>query len=175
MFDTKWGYEMTKYVRLAVFAAAATIVATPAVAQVAPSNGAAQARATIVKPLTLSRVDHLDFGSIVVWGDGTVVLTQAGALSCTAATLTCAATGTPASFQVTGANNRVVQVNTADTTISNGIDTLNFTIDAPTTVTLPNSGVGNGTTFAVGGSIGVFETTSPGLYTGNMNVTVQYQ
>lgn len=166
---------MTNLVRLAALAAAATIAATPAVAQVVPSNGPAQARATIVKPLTLSRVEHLDFGSIVVWGDGTVSMDQAGSLSCTAATLVCAATGTPAEFQVTGSNNRVVQVNAADTTITNGTDTLNFTIDAPATVTLPNSGVGNGTNFTVGGSIDVFETTSAGLYTGDMDVTVQYQ
>lgn len=166
---------MIKFVRLAAVAAAATIAATPAVAQVSPGNGPAQARATIVKPLTLSRVAHLDFGSIVVWGDGTVAMTQAGVLNCTAATLVCAASGTPAEFTVTGSNNRVVQINASDTTISNGTDTLNFTIDAPATVTLPNSGVGNGINFTVGGSIGVFETTSAGLYTGNMDVTVQYQ
>lgn len=166
---------MTKFVRLAAIAAAATIFATPAIAQVAPSNGPAEARATIVKPLTLSRVDHLDFGSIVVWGTGTVTLTQAGALSCTVATLTCAGPGTPASFQVTGSNNHVVQINTSDTTITNGTDILNFTIDAPDTITLPNSGVGNGATFAVGGSIAVPEATSAGLYSGDMDVTIQYQ
>ena len=166
---------MTKFTRMAALAAAATIVATPAVAQVAPSNGPAQARATIVKPLTLTRVAHLDFGSIVVWGDGTVAMDQAGAISCTAATLVCAATGTPAEFTVTGTNNRVVQINASNSTITNGTDTLNFTVNAPPTVTLPNSGVGNGINFKVGGSIGVFEATSPGLYSGNMNVTVQYQ
>ncbi len=167
---------MTKFVRLAALAAAATLAATPAFAQVAPSNGPAQARATIVKPLTLSRVAHLDFGSIVVWGDGTVAMNRtSGALTCTAATLVCAASGTPAEFTVTGSNNRVVQINADDTTITNGTDTLNFTIDAPVSVTLPNSGVGNGINFTVGGSIGVFETTSAGLYTGDMDVTVQYQ
>jgi hypothetical protein len=166
---------MKNFVRLAALAAAVTVVATPAVAQVAPGNGPAQARATIVKPLTLTRVAHLDFGSIVVWGDGTVAMDQAGALSCTAATLVCAASGTPAEFTVTGTNNRVVQINASNSTITNGTDTLNFTVNAPATVTLPNSGVGNGINFTVGGSIGVFEATSPGLYTGNMNVTVQYQ
>jgi hypothetical protein len=166
---------MNNIIRMAALAAAATIAATPAFAQVVPSNGPAQARATIVKPLTLSRVAHLDFGSIVVWGDGTVQMDQAGSLNCTVATLVCAASGTPAEFRVTGSNNRVVQINASDTTITNGTDTLNFTINAPTTVTLPNSGVNNGINFTVGGSINVFETTSAGLYTGNMNVTVQYQ
>lgn len=166
---------MTKFVRLAATAAAATIFAAPALAQVVPSNGPAEARATIVKPLTLSRQTHLDFGTITVWGDGTVALTQAGVLSCTAATLACTGPGAPATFQVTGSNNHVVQINASDTTISNGTDSLDFTIDAPATITLPNSGVGNGTTFAVGGSIDVPGTTSAGLYSGNMDVTVQYQ
>ena len=166
---------MKNFVRMAALAAAATIIATPAAAQVAPASPA-QARATIVKPLTLTRVNHLDFGSIVVWGDGTVSMNRtSGALTCTAATLVCAASGTPAEFTVTGTNNRVVQINASNSTITNGTDTLNFTIDAPATVTLPNSGVGNGANFTVGGSIAVFEATSPGLYSGNMNVTVQYQ
>jgi len=166
---------MKNFVRLAALAAATAAVATPAFAQVVPGNGPAQARATIVKPLTLTRVAHLDFGSIVVWGDGTVSMNQAGTLTCTAATLVCAASGTPAEFTVTGTNNRIVQVNASNSTISNGTDTLNFTVNAPTTVTLPNSGVGNGINFKVGGSIGVFETSTPGLYSGDMNVTVQYQ
>jgi hypothetical protein len=166
---------MKNFVRLAALAAATTAVATPAFAQVLPGNGPAQARATIVKPLTLTRVAHLDFGSIVVWGDGTVSMNQAGTLTCTAATLVCAASGTPAEFTVTGTNNRIVQVNASNSTISNGTDTLNFTVNAPATVTLPNSGVGNGINFKVGGSIGVFETSTPGLYSGDMNVTVQYQ
>ena len=42
-------------------------------------------------------------------------------------------------------------------------------------IALPNSGVGNGINFTVGGSIAVLEATSPGYYFGNMNVTVQYQ
>lgn len=166
---------MKYFARLAALAVATTIVATPAAAQVASGNGPAQARATIVKPLTLTRVAHLDYGSIVVWGDGTVSMSQAGAISCTAATLVCAASGTPAEFTVTGTNNRVVQINASNSTITNGTDTLNFTVNAPATVTLPNSGVGNGINFTVGGSIAVFETTSPGLYAGNMDVTVQYQ
>jgi len=166
---------MKNLARLAALAVASTIAVTPAAAQVAPGNGPAQARATIVKPLTLTRVAHLDYGSIVVWGDGTVSMSQAGAISCTAATLVCAASGTPAEFTVTGTNNRVVQINASNSTITNGTDTLNFTVNAPATVTLPNSGVGNGINFTVGGSIAVFETTSPGLYAGNMNVTVQYQ
>ncbi len=166
---------MTKFVRLAALSAAATIVATPAVAQVAPSNGAATATVRITKPLTLTRVAHLDMGTVVVWGDGSVAMTQAGAISCTAATLVCDPTGTPAEFTVTGTNNRVVQINTSNATLASGADNLTFVPNAPATVTLPNAGVGNGINFRIGGSIALLDTTPAGTYVGNLSVTVQYQ
>lgn len=161
--------------KLACLTALIVVTATPAAAQVTPGNGPATATARIVKPLTLERVEHLDFGTIIVWGDGTVAIDQSGNINCTAATLVCDATGSAAEFQVTGTNNRVVQINASGSTITNGTDTLSFTPDAPATITLPNSGVNNGTNFNVGGSIAVYETTSPGTYVGNMDVTVQYQ
>ncbi len=166
---------MIKFVRLAALAAAATIAATPAAAQVAPGNGAATATVRITKPLTLTRVSHLDMGTVVVWGDGSVSMTQAGAISCTAATLVCDPAGTPAEFTVTGTNNRVVQINTSNATLASGANNLTFVPNAPATVTLPNSGVGNGLNFRVGGSIALLETTPAGTYVGNLTVTVQYQ
>ena len=78
---------MTKFVRLAALAAAATIVATPAVA--APVCGQPDghsARARIVKPLTLTAQRDLDFGTVVcLTGDGTVSISQAGAGTCSPA------------------------------------------------------------------------------------------
>ncbi len=168
-------YIMTKFVRLAALVAAATLAATPAFAQVAPSNGPATATVRITKPLTLTRNSHLDMGTVVVWGDGTVSMDQAGAITCTAATLVCDATGTPADFTVTGSNNRVVQINTSNGTLVSGTDNLTFVPSAPATITLPNSGVGNGLDFNVGGSIALLETTPGGTYVGNFAVTVQYQ
>ena len=166
---------MTKFVRLAALAAAATLAATPAVAQIVPSNGPATATVRITKPLTLTRNSHLDMGTVVVWGDGTVSMDQTGNISCTAATLVCDAVGTPADFTVTGTNNRVVQINTSNATLANGANNLTFVPDAPATVTLPNSGVGNGLDFNVGGSIALLESTPGGTYVGNLSVTVQYQ
>jgi len=166
---------MTKFVRLAALAAA-TFAATPALAQVVPSNGPATATVRITKPLTLTRVAHLDMGTVVVWGNGTVAMDQAGAISCTAATLVCAATGTPAEFTVTGSNNRVVQINVpATVTLASGTDNLTLVPDAPGTVTLPNSGIGNGLNFTIGGSVALLDSTPGGTYVGTMNVTVQYQ
>lgn len=167
---------MKNFARLAALAAAATIAATPAVAQVAPSNGPATATLRVTKPLILTRNTHLDFGTVVVWGDGTVDMEQDGSISCTAATLTCDLTGTPASFSIQGTNNRVVQINApANVTLSSGSNNLTLVTDFPATRTLNNSGVGNSTDFAIGGSVALLESTPGGTYTGTINVTVQYQ
>ena len=110
-----------------------------------PSNGPATATVRITKPLTLTRVAHLDMGTVVVWGDGTVAMDQAGAITCTVATWSAPQPAQPAEFTVTGSNNRVVQVNVpANVTLASGTDNLTLVPDAPATVTLPNSGVGNG-------------------------------
>jgi hypothetical protein len=172
---------MTNFIRmtsLAASVAALTLTATPALA--APSsagaNPAATARAQIVKPLTLVKVTDLDFGTIVVQDGGTATMTQAGALSCTAVNLTCAATGTPAEYKVTGTNNQVVHVTKPDVTLTNqdgSGTTLTLVLDGPADVTLPNSGA-SGTNFKLGGSINIAASTREGVYSGNMLVTVQY-
>ena len=167
---------MIKFARMAALAAAATVVATPAFAQVAPTNGPATATLRVTKPLILTRTSHLDFGTVVVWGNGTVDMEQDGSISCTAATLTCDPSGTPAGFEIQGTNNRVVQINApANVTLSNGTDSLTLVTDFPATRTLNSSGVGNVTPFSIGGSVALAENTPAGTYVGTINVTVQYQ
>ena len=167
---------MKNIARMAALAAAATLVATPAFAQVGPTNGPATATLRVTKPLILTRTSHLDFGTVVVWGDGSVDMEQDGTISCTVATLTCDATGTPASFEIQGTNNRVVQINApASVTLSNGTDDLTLVTDFPATRTLNSSGVGNTTPFSIGGSVALAEGTPGGTYIGTLSVTVQYQ
>ncbi len=61
-----WGTKnMRTKILLAALAASAAF-ATPAVAQVVTSNAQAEARGTILQPLTLSRDQDLDFGTILV-------------------------------------------------------------------------------------------------------------
>ena len=75
------------------------------------SNGPATAHAKIVKPLTLTRCQDLDFGTIVVRdaGTGGEVDTRPGAFTCGGgATLTCSGPATAATYHVTGTNNQVV-------------------------------------------------------------------
>lgn len=166
---------MTKFVRLAALAAAATIAATPAAAQVSVSNGPVTATARVQKPLTLTRLDDIDFGTILVQGSDTISIDYTnGNLSCGApANLTCSGATKRAQYRVTGTNNQNVTVSKPDVTMSNGTDSLTLVLSGPATVNLTNSG-STGNTFYVGGSIAIDENVSVGTYTGNLAITVEY-
>jgi len=158
-----------------VAAAAVTLAATPALAATGASTPAT-ARAQIVKPLVLTSTQNIDFGTILltnVTGANAVSISQAGAISCGAG-LTCNATGKQAIFNVAGSNQQFVKITTVAANISNGTTNLLFTPSAPASVQLTNSGV-PGTNFNVGGSFSIDTTTTDGVYTGNLNVTVDYQ
>ena len=170
---------MTNLLRMTLAASVAALTLTSAPAVAAPtssSNGPATARARIVKPLTLTRTSHMDFGDIVVQDAGVATLAMGGALTCSV-TLTCAATGTPAAYLVTGTNNQVVTVSAPDVTLTNAANPgtpLTLDLNAPASVLLPNSGA-SGQDFSVGGSIAIAATTREGVYTGDLAVTVDYQ
>src|SRR4249919_3577897 len=104
---------MRKY--LATFGAAATLAlcSVPAMA-VSPATQAT-ATARIFKPLTISFVQNLDFGKIVLTGPsfaGEVVsISQAGIVTCGSAPgtlLTCSGTTQAASYRLVGTNNAIV-------------------------------------------------------------------
>jgi Mat/Ecp fimbriae major subunit len=160
-------------------ALATTLVAlgatSAAAAPTSVSNGPVQAHAVIVKPLTLTKIADLDFGSIVVQDNGTASMDITGKITCPA-TLTCAATGTAAQYKVTGTNNQVVQITAPNVTLTNAGNPgtpLTLTLTGPATVTLPNSGT-TGTTFNLGGSMAIAASTKDGTYVGDLNVTVNY-
>ena len=162
---------------LLITALAATVVAaTPAnAAPTSVSNGPVQAHATIVKPLTLTRVSDMDFGSIVVQDNGTASLSNSGTLTCPA-TLTCAGTGTPAEYTVTGTNNQVVYITAPNVTLTNTANPgtpLTLVLTGPAQITLPNSGA-SGINFKLGGDLAIAASTKEGVYQGDLAVTVNY-
>jgi len=168
---------MSKFLRstalLATVAAFGATAATAAPTSV--SNGPVQAHAQIVKPLTLTKVSNLDFGSITVQDTGVAHLNATGALTCDP-TLTCATTGTPAEYTVTGTNNQVVTITKPDVTLTNTTDpsaTLNLVLTGAGSVTLPNSG-STGINFKLGGDLNIPAATKEGTYQGDLNVTVNY-
>ena len=136
-----------------------------------------QANAKVVKSLTLTAKQNLDFGTITLsgaTGTYTVVIAQAGTLTCPSGA-TCAGTARQAIMNVQGSNAQVVRISVASANLVNSVTgaTIPFTPDAPATVTLTNSG-SPGKDFNVGGSIAI-PSTADGTYSGNVDITVDYQ
>ena len=137
-----------------------------------------QANAKVVKALTLSSVQDLDFGTVIVPntpGTYSLSISMAGALSCPAP-LSCSGTTRPAIMNVSGSNGQVVRIFAAASDLVNPTDgsTIRFTPVAPATLTLTNSG-SPGRDFNVGGSLAIPSTVTGGTYSGNVEVTVDYQ
>jgi len=165
---------------IAAGAAALAFTATQAVAAPVAASTPATANAKIYRPLILTSSRNLDFGTIVMGtvaaGGENVTLTAAGGFTCGAGNLTCSGTPTTAQYNVQGSNNAVVRILVGASTLSNGSGgTVAFAplAPAPATVTLTNSGA-PGNNFNVGGQITILPTTAEGVYSGNMDVTVDY-
>ena len=171
---------MTKFARLAAVAAALTLVATPALAIPVGATPKARASAKIVRPLTLTAIQDLNFGTIVVGAlaaSQAVAVSQAGVLSGCTGALTCSGTVAAARYNVTGTNNQTLNIvataSNLTNTSSGGSELLVFAPNAPLTVLLTNAGA-PGNNFNVGGSITIAPTTVDGLYVGDIEVTVDY-
>lgn len=141
----------------------------------------ATATARIYKPLTISSVQNLNFGTIVLSGasfSGEVVtISQTGALTCGSnpgVLLTCSGTPQAAQYKLVGTNNATVTISCPGFNLT-GPGTLAFTPSAPATVNLGATGSTTGLTFSIGGSIALSSTTPDGVYTGTFQVTADYQ
>lgn len=159
----------------------ALLPAAPAVAAPTSATATVTVRASVVKPLTLTALQDLDFGTIVLnagaWPSATVSISQSGVLSRASANLVCTGATQAATYQVVGTNKQTVQISAPTVTLVNQSDstsTLQLVLSAPASITLPNSGM-PGVNFSVGGSVTLDSTTAGGLYSGTMNVTVDYQ
>jgi len=149
-------------------------------AAVSPASQAT-ANARIYKPLTIAKVQNLDFGVIVLTGAsfaGEVVsMTQAGAVTCGSnpgVLLTCSGAPQAARYHLVGTNNATVTVSSPGFNLT-GPGTLAFTPNAPATVNLGAAGSTTGVDFSIGGSITLASTTPDGVYSGTFAVTADYQ
>jgi hypothetical protein len=179
---------MSKFLRmtsLGATVAALALTATQAAAAPVPATTDATARARILSPLSLTSVQDFDLGDIVLSGAApfsTVVsLSEAGTRTCNAVLVTCSGTPTVAQYTVYGTNNQFVTISAPNVTLSNnngGPDLVLRTSNGPGTEYYPTTvatvGPG-GATFSIGGEITVADTTPSGLYTGEFEVTAEYQ
>lgn len=156
---------------------------TLALLSVVPAGAAEAAETTIrvgakvVKSLQLTKKQDLDFGTVTLSGAPgtyTVSMSTAGVLSCPAGA-TCAGVPMQGIMNVQGSNNNTVRITVAAANLVNGADgsTIPFTPIAPATLTITNSG-SPGHDFNIGGSIAI-PSTADGTYSGNIQVTVDYQ
>jgi hypothetical protein len=164
--------------KLATLAAVAVaMAATPAVAAPVGVTGAPpSATARIIRPLSLTATGSLNFGTIVMNGvtaNRTVTLNPDASITC-ATELVCDLTGSVVTYNVRGTNNQVVTIAKNQTTLtgSNG-GSLTLTPVGQNNITLTSSGA-PGDNFAIGGSIVIGSATADGVYTGSVNVTVDY-
>jgi hypothetical protein len=176
-FWNLWGkLAMTKFVKIAALAATA-LAATPALAAPVGVTGTApSATARIIRPLTLTSTGALNFGTIVLNGltaSRTVTLNADTSITC-AAELVCDANGTVPTYNVRGTNNQLVTIIKTPTTLngSNG-GTLTLTPVGQANILLTSSG-SPGDNFAIGGAITIATNQADGVYTGTVDVTVDY-
>ncbi|MDQ3279075.1 MAG: DUF4402 domain-containing protein [Bacteroidota bacterium] len=152
----------------------------------AQSTASADAFATVVTPIAISKAADLNFGNIAVQSTasgtgaagGTVVLATGGSRTATGGVTLPAGTGTvsAASFTVTGEGSRTFAITLpASTTLTRltGTETIlvnNFNSDPATTSALS----GGTKTVNVGATLNVLIDQAPGTYKGSFNVTVNY-
>lgn len=149
----------------------AVAFARPALAAGTPLTAAA----TLMQPLTLSKVRDLDFGTLafdIFPGTRTVSLTHQGRFSC-AADIVCTGPRRTARFNIQGVNRGSAAIKVASTSLTNGIHTIPFTADAPLLVSLADARAA-GVDFDIGGTLTVSSTLSGGIYIGTMTVTADY-
>jgi Domain of unknown function (DUF4402) len=172
---------------LAASSAAFVAIASPAAAQVAASP-VAQARGVLVRPLTLVKVDDLDFGTIIsgptagtvtidavsgartTTGGATPVLGKDGGRATFVGAGTASQTIAVVSLVAPAALTYTVSVGPSTTTYS--IPVVNLTLDGAATRTISN---GNAFNLGVGGTISLFADQPEGLYSATFDVTVDYQ
>lgn len=147
-------------------------LASPAVA----AQTTAVTTVKVVKPVLLAKLQDMDFGTLgfgTFTGNRTIVLSQAGVITC-AVDVLCSGVSKQARFNLKGSNNLVVLLTYTGGTLSNGTDSIPFTANGPANVTVPNSGQ-QGVNFDVGGSLVVSSALVGGIYSGTMTVTADYQ
>ena len=135
------------------------------------------ASANVLAPLTIADgTDQMNFGNVS--GDATnattVVLTTAGGTSSTDGAIV-SGSPTAADFDVTGAGNAAYTITLPGSTVLKG-DGPEMTVDTFTSsVASPSSLTGGTGSFTVGATLHINANQAVGVYTGNYDITVDYQ
>jgi hypothetical protein len=139
----------------------------------------ATGQALIIKPLTLVRVADMDFATLGVTTGGTATIDPvSGAMTVTGGLSRLGGTPSPARYAGAASKQTVVNIRVPNQPVLikrvGGTETLSvssFTLDGQNKRVLAQQ---SSFTFAVGATITVPSGTVDGLYTGVLDVTVQY-
>lgn len=167
--------------RKSIFIVIAAFVAAPALAAPVSVTAPVEVRAKVVRPLMLTATGSLNFGTIILnglIGNRTVSLSTTNIRNCGGGTaeLICSGATSIPTYTVRGTNNQIVTIIKSATNLVNAANgaTLVLTPIGPTSISFINSSA-NGVSFTIGASITLTPTTGDGLYTGSVNVQVEYQ
>jgi hypothetical protein len=169
-----------KQIALLLGAGLLALIASPAAAQTSTTGPKATATVKVQKPLQLTALRDLEFGTVLVGaftGTQTVTIASSGRTCGSGSGLTCSGTFATAQFRLVGSNNNVALISSPTPTVSlsNGTGgTLALTLSFPSSVTVDNSG-NPGRLFEVGGSLPFTSTMADGIYTGTIDIQVAYQ
>ena len=162
-------------------AIAAVAAAAPAVAAPVGATVNAPVQVKVVKPLLLTATGRMNFGTIILNGltaNRTIALSTTNVRDCGGGTaqLVCSGATSVPSYNLRGTNNTVVTIIKTASSLTNTTNgtTLLMTLTGPTSIAFSNSSA-NGVDFTIGGSITLTPTTSEGVYSGIVNVQVDYQ
>ena len=171
---------MTKFTKIAAVAAAALATVPAVAAPVGVTGAPPSASARIIRPLSLTATGSLNFGTIVLNGvtvDQTISLSAANLLTCgDNVEVTCSGATSVPVYNVRGTQGQRVTIikNASDLTNGNDGTTLSMTPTGAADLVLTNSGA-PGFNFEIGGDITITSATTDGLYTGTVDVQVDYQ
>lgn len=164
--------------------AASVAVASPAFAQSVTASAQAEARGLVLQPLTLTRVDDLDFGTVIstaVAGDVTIDEDD-GSRVVTGGVLPGPATGNRALFAGAGTIGQQVDLTLAPPVGNllfsggNSINISNFTLDGGVGLTDTRTIDATGTfEVGVGGTFDIAANQANGLYAADFDLTAEYQ
>ena len=168
-----------KLALLAVAAAVGACLCAPAQA----AQDTANATGTVVTPIAIVAANNLVFGSFAPGAGGTVTVSTSGVRTASGPILMTGAATTAARFNITGEAASTYSItHSGSATLASGANTMalskfsdlsaaNATAGNPLTGTLDGAGAQS---LYVGGTLTVGAAQAPGVYTGTVIATVEY-
>lgn len=147
------------------------------------AQASANASATVVAPIAVAAVVDLVFGSFAPGAGGSVTVSTSGVRTNTGAVLMTGAAPSAARFNISGEASTTYSItHSGSATLTNGAASMALTKFSDLTAANATSGdvfagllsVGGTQSLYVGGTLAVSASQAPGLYTGTVIATVEY-